>query len=176
VEESGGNIVIRGSNLMRRIQRCFTLMPIVCLLASGCQSESLPGTVVEQRISADPVEIRAADPGVFALWRWSDGPPLRGDDPDASSKSAGNRPVEIREVYVASGSPVGFERTSDRLEAIAGTETIWLEEGHYVWTAQTAVEQEKDAKSTAINFWVSWWYWTSLPFAFWVWTRGGMAN
>jgi hypothetical protein len=157
---------------MRRIHSSLVVVLIAGVIAGGCQSNSLPGIVAEHYVSAAPVETKAADAGVFVLWRWIPAAPAAGDDASPTAKPAGDRPVEIREVYADQGSPVGFRRSDGLLSAVAGPTTLPLEEAHYAWTAQTIVEQQQEAKNNTMNFWGAWWFWTSAPWSFLLGSRG----
>jgi hypothetical protein len=154
---------------MRNQRASVVFIVIAGLLAGGCQSGSLPGTVVEYRPSSPEMKTTtAADSGVFVLWRWVPVAPVASGDATAPANPQGDRPVEVKEVYAERGAPIGFRLSAGRLLAVGGTDSVPLEDSRYTWTARTALEKEEDARNDARNFMFQWWFWTSLPAFAWI--------
>jgi hypothetical protein len=113
------------------------------IIAGGCQPTArgpqVGGRAVvdDYRPAGQPVERRAPESTVVTLWRWD--PTSRPASSQPTAVRAGRqppreRPVEVDQVFVRHGEPVGFRRRPDgQLIAVAGPTTRALPAGHYSW-------------------------------------------
>ena len=108
------------------------------------------GMVDEYRPAWKPVEHAAPGSGVYVLWRWQAVPAVVPTVPPSTellAAAATTRPaarpsprrrweraIELEQVFVRRGQPVGFRRRPDGLlVGVAGPTTRPLDPGHYCW-------------------------------------------
>jgi hypothetical protein len=120
----------------------------VCLFLVGCQAESSLPIVVEYHPKGPAAVKKVSDSQVYVLWRLCPVAPLADEAKSIDPSRPRLFPVEMKQVYVSSGSTIGFLRDSEGLKGIAGRTTTKLEESPYQWTLR---DEQHAVNDLAVN-------------------------
>jgi hypothetical protein len=127
----------------------------VAVISGGCQSDPKPVAVAEYRPMSAPTTRKAPNSQVFILWRWQPIAPL---GVDASTQPTGVKPrppkqfqVEVEQVYLPRGAPLGFRKSDGQLLAVSGPTTLDLSDAHYVWMTGPVSNDQRVNRSQRVN-------------------------
>jgi hypothetical protein len=135
-----------------RHRKSLVALLIAGLIISGCHTPSTT-TVSEYRPRLQRVnETQTPSAGVFQLVRWTPVAPLNSatTQPVATAKPAKQIPIEVEQVYMSRGQPLGFRREGGQLIAVSAISTVHLEDAHYEW--RTLPRRGNDLGEGLANF------------------------
>jgi hypothetical protein len=122
----------------------------------GCQTP--PSTITDYRPQGRPVMKKAPDAQVYVLWRSCPVVPVEGGDAVGPNYTVGRQhQVEVVQVYMPRGAPVGFRRQNGQLLAVGGGTIKPLEDASYAWktlpgTSQKSQNSARAADNFAMGF------------------------